>query len=90
MTLLSALRSKGHAAKLAGDGLTVRITLAPGADAVTAEAWARQNEQQLRRELFSEIQAAVGVRSVFQDARIRAVKGPDGKEYKGKVEVVTQ
>lgn len=87
MSLVRALRSKGHDCRL--DALRVVVLLAPGADASKAREWARQHEQQLRAELVAEAHAVAGLaRSVFDGARVREVRGADGEPLRGAVSVV--
>ena len=86
-SLIESLRRRGHQVRL--DGLRVVVLLAPGADAATAERWARQHEPQLRSELVSEQHAACGMaREVFTGGRVREVRGPDGEPVRGAVRVV--
>lgn len=85
-SLVSELRRRGHQVRL--DGLRVVLVLKAGADAVKAEQWARKHEQQLRAELVAEAYAAVGLaREVYQGARVREVRGPDGEPVRGEIEV---
>lgn len=87
MSIVRALRAKGHEASL-GEDLTVVLTLAPGADRAKAETWLRDHELELRRLLVCECQSLAGVRGVFADGKIRKVRGANGEDIKGKVEVV--
>lgn len=87
MSLLATLRRRGHEVRL--DGMRVLVLLAPGADAATAERWARQHESQLRAELVTEQHAACGMaREVFTGGRVREVRGPDGEPVRGAVQVI--
>lgn len=83
MMLLRSLRAKGHEASL--DGMAVVLDLAPGSDSEVAKTWALKHEQELRRELVSECQHIARVQGVFPDAKLRAVKGPDGAPIVGQV-----
>lgn len=83
MTLLRRLRAKGHLVTL--EGMAVVLDRAPGSDSETAKTWALKHEQELRRELVSEIQRFVLLREVFPDAKLKAVKGPDGAPVTGQV-----
>lgn len=83
--LVSAVRSKGHRIEL--EGLNVILWIPESADRSTAEQWLRDREQQLRRELVGECQAAAGVRSAFHGSKVVEVRGNDGKRLEGKWEV---
>ena len=88
MSLLHDLRRKGHEARL--DGQRVVVRLRSGADVTVATRWAVAHEQQLRRELVTELQALAGVRGVFPDARVRKVLDENGDEIVGQVVVVSE
>ena len=86
MSVLDALRAKGHHVEL--DGARVVLVVAAGADVAKAEQWARQREAELRAELVTEAHAVVGmVRAAYQGGRVREVRGPDGRPVRGQVEV---
>lgn len=88
MTLIESVRAKGHDVRLGRDGVTIEVTLSAGrGDPVKASEWVKANEQQLRRELVSEIHAVANVRTVFSGAKLRTVRSADGKEIRGKVEI---
>lgn len=87
MSLVESIRRKGHRVGLVGEMMSVDITLSPGSNPDTAKAWALKHEQELRRELVSEIQRVALLRDVFQDAKLKAVRGPDGNPVVGAVTV---
>lgn len=86
MSLLRAVRAKGHVSTLKPD-MTIVLELAPGADAKVAEEWVRKNEQMLRLELITETQLMAGVCGVFSDAKVRKVRDAKGEEIRGLFEV---
>jgi len=87
MSLVRALRAKGHDVRLDAADLTVMVVVGPGGDETKAGEWALTHEQELRRELVTELQAIVGIRAVFSDSRLVKVRGSDGAEITGRVRV---